>query len=111
MTVSLSLATGVNAEEPIMTRNISPFQQIVLEPGWRTSCESNSVIANLGERAAKVSIRMGKDALIRDTIEDKRGYDLISALSFAKQLGRSVDLNDVALIENHSADARVRIHC
>jgi len=101
------------ADYPSMSRNVTPMHQIVLEPGWRSSCNSNFVVQNLGEYPAEIQITMGKDAKIQDRINrwDKRGYDLVSSLSFAKQLGKTVDIDDVAMIKNMSADSKVSIHC
>ena len=54
-----------------------------------------------------------KDGKIQDVIYqwDKRGYELIPSLSFAKQLGKTVDIDDVAMIKNTSEKSKVSIHC
>jgi len=113
MGMAMSAPINASAEYPTMSRNVTPMNQIVLEPGWRSSCDANFVLENLGEKPAEVKITLGKDGLLNDTIHrwDKRGYDLISSLSFAKQLGKTVDIDDVAMIENRSADSRVSVHC
>ena len=101
------------ADYPSMSRNATPMNQTVLEPGWRSSCNSNFVIENLGEKPAEIRITMGKDGIIRDKVDrwDKRGYNLVRSLSFAKQLGKTVDIDDVAMIKNMSKDSKVSIHC
>lgn len=113
--MSMAMAAPINAsaDYPAMSRNVTPMNQVVLEPGWRSSCNANFVLENLGKSPAEVRITLGKDGRLQDTIHrwDKRGYDLISSLSFAKQLGKTVDVDDVAIIENLSKDSRVSIHC
>jgi hypothetical protein len=56
---------------------------------------------------------MSKDGKITDRISqwNKRGYDMVSSISFAKQLGKTVDIADVAMIKKMSNDSRVSIHC
>jgi len=112
---SILTSTPIKAEAdyPSMSRNVTPIHQIVLEPGWRSSCDSNFVIENLGNNPAEIQITLGKDGKIMDRISqwDKRGYDLIRSLSFAKQLGKTVDIDDVAMIKNMSKDSKVSIHC
>ena len=101
------------ADYPSMTRNSTPMHQIVLEPGWRASCNSDFVVQNLGKEMAQIEITLGKDGKIKDVIYqwDKRGYELIPSLSFAKQLGKTVDIDDVAMIMNTSKNSKVSIHC
>ena len=101
------------ADYPSMTRNATPMHQIVLEPGWRSSCSSDFVVQNLGKDMAQIEITLGKDGKIKDLIYqwDKRGYKLIPSLSFAKQLGKTVDVDDVAIIKNTSQKSKVSIHC
>ena len=97
-----------------MARNATPMHQIVLEPGWKSSCSSDFVIQNLNNKdLAKVEITLGKDGKIKDVIHqwEKRGYELIPILSFAKQLGKTVDIDDIAIIENTSQNSKVSIHC
>jgi len=101
------------ADYPSMTRDSTPMHQTVLEPGWRSSCSSDFVIQNLGKEMAEIEITLGKDGKIKDMIYqwDKRGYELIPSLSFAKQLGKTVDIDDVAMIKNNSKNSKVSIHC
>ena len=101
------------ADYPSMSRNVTPMNQTVLEPGWRSSCNSNFVIENLGEKPAEIRITMGKDGIIRDKVDrwDKRGYNLVRSISFAKQLGKTVDIDDVAMIKNMSKDSKVSLNC
>ena len=112
---TLSMAVPIHAADDTGygSRNTTPMNQIVLEPGWRSSCNSNFVVENLGENPAVIQITLGKDGRIEDRIHrwDKRGYDLIQSLSFAKQLGKTVDIDDVAIIKNMSKDSKVSIHC
>ena len=42
---------------------------------------------------------------------NKRGYNLVAKISFEKQLGKTVNIDDVALIKNSSDNSRVSIHC
>jgi hypothetical protein len=113
--VSILISSPLFAEPnyPTMARNVTPIHQLVLEPGWRSTCNSNFVLENLGDNPAEIEITMGKDGKITDRISqwNKRGYDLISSLSFAKKLGKTVDIDDVAMIKNMSKDSRVSIHC
>ncbi|MEK9630109.1 MAG: hypothetical protein VW455_13950 [Nitrospinota bacterium] len=113
--ITLSMAAPIHAADGTgyASRNITPMNQIVLEPGWRSSCSSNFVVENLGEHPAVIQITMGRDGMIEDRIHqwDKRGYDLVQSLSFAKQLGKTVDIDDVAMIKNLSKDSKVSIHC
>ena len=101
------------ADYPSMTRNATPMHQIVLEPGWRSSCSSDFVVQNLSKEMAQIEITLGKDGKIKDVIYqwDKRGYESIPSLSFAKQLGKTVDIDDVAIIKNRSQKSKVSIHC
>ena len=102
-----------NADYLTKSRNFTPLNQTVLEPGWRSSCDSSFVIENLGDNWVEVKITFGKDGTIQDTIQQwsKRGYDLKYSLSFAKQLGKTVDIDDVAMIENLSKDSKINVHC
>ena len=113
--LGLSLTTTIyaGANYPSMTRNATPMHQIVLEPGWRSSCSSDFVVQNLSKGMAQIEITLGKDGKIKDVINqwDKRGYELIPSLSFAKQLGKTVDIDDVAMIKNISKTSKVSIHC
>ena len=114
--LGLSITTTTiyaGADYPSMPRNATPMNQIILEPGWRSSCSSDFVIQNLGKEMAQIEITLGKDGKIKDVIYqwDKRGYELIPSLSFAKQLGKTVDIDDVAMIKNTSQDSKVSIHC
>ena len=113
--VSILTSSTLFAEPnyPSMSRNVTPMHQIVLEPGWRSTCNSNFVVENLDDNPAEIQITMGKDGKITDRISqwNKREYDLVSSLSFAKQLGKTVDIDDVAMIKNMSKDSRVSIHC
>ena len=96
-----------------MARNVTPMHQIVAEPGWRSTCHSNFVVENLGDNLSEIQITIGKYGKIIDKISqwNKRGYDLVSSLYFAKQLGKTVDIDDVAMIKNMSKDSRVSINC
>ena len=95
------------------TRKYSPMYQIILEPGWRLSCSSNFVIENIDKNFALIEITLGKDGKVVDSISpwDKRGYNLIEKISFSKQLGKTVDIDDVAMIKNTSNSSRVSVHC
>ncbi len=103
----------VQADYSEAETGMTPMNRIVLEPGWRSSCDSSFVVENLGNRPAQIKVRMGVDGELKDTIQkwSKRGYDLIYNLSFAKQLGKTVNIDDVALIENLSKNSRVSVHC
>ena len=122
MSVGMAAALGLSittkkiyagADYPSMTRNATPMHQIILEPGWRSSCSSNFVVQNLSKDMAYIEITLGKDGKIKDVIYqwDKRGYELIPSLSFAKQLGKTVEIDDVAMIKNTSKNSKVSIHC
>ena len=114
--LGLSITTTTiyaGADYPSMTRDATPMNQIILEPGWRSSCSSDFVVQNLSKDMAQIEITLGKDGKIKDVIYqwDKRGYELIPSLSFAKQLGKTVDIDDVAMIKNTSQNSKVSIHC
>ena len=116
--LGFSLATTTNTyaggDYHSMARNSTPMDQIVIEPGWKSSCSSYFVIQNLNNNdLAKVEITLGKDGKIKDVIQewDKRGYELIPILSLAKQLGKTVDIDDIAILENTSENSKVSIHC
>jgi hypothetical protein len=85
----------------------------ILNPSWTISCESNFVVENLSDQEAEISISLGIEGFTEDpmTASEKRGYDLRQSLAFAKQLGKTVTMDDVALITNNSDNARVRVHC
>ncbi len=95
------------------TKNYIPIHQTVLEPGWRLSCSSNFVVENIGSNFARIEVNLGRDGKIIDIINPwgKRGYNLIEKISFEKQLGKTVDIDDVALIKNSSDNSRISIHC
>ena len=95
------------------TKNYTPMHQTVLKPGWRSSCNSNFVVENIGKDFARIEISLGKDGKIIDIISPwgKRGYNLVEKISFEKQLGKTVDIDDVALIKNSSDQSRISIHC
>jgi hypothetical protein len=97
---------------PSMSTSVTPLHQIVLESGWRSTCNSKFVVENLGDNPAEIQITMGKDGKITDRISqlNKRGYELVRSLSLAKQLGKTVDIDDTAMIKNMSKDSRVSIH-
>ena len=101
------------ADYPSMTRDATPMHQMVFEPGWKSSCSSDFIVQNLSKDMAKIEITIGKDGKITDVIYqwDKRGYELIPSLSFAKQLGKTVEIDDVAIIKNTSQNSKVRTHC
>ena len=114
--LGLSITTTTiyaGADYPSMTRNATPMNQIILEPGWRSSCSSDFVVQNLSKDMAQIEITLGKDGKIKDVIYqwDKRGYELIPSLHFAKQLGKTVDIDDVAMIKNTSQKSKVSVHC
>ena len=114
--LGLSITTTTiyaGADYPSMTRNATPMHQIVLKPGWRSSCSSDFVVQNLSKDMAQIEITLGKDGKIKDVIYQwgKRGYELIPSLSFAKQLGKTVDIDDVAMIKNTSQNSKVSTHC
>ena len=108
-----STAIYAGADYPSMTRNATPMHQVVLEPGWRSSCSSDFVVQNLGKDMVQIAITLGKDGKIKDVIYqwDKRGYELVPSLSFAKQLGKTVDIDDVAMINKTSEKSKVSTHC
>ena len=85
----------------------------ILKPSWTMSCESNFVIENLGDEDAEISISLGIEGFTENqmTASEKRGYDIRESLAFAKQLGKTVTMDDVALITNNSENAHVRVHC
>ena len=88
-------------------------EMTVLNPGWRSSCHTNFVIENMDENEAEIQIRLGWEIYKEDNImgNSKRLYDLRESLSFAKQLGKTVTMDDVALVTNQSENSSVRIHC
>ena len=95
------------------TKIFTPIHQTVLEPGWRMSCSSDFVIENVGKDYARIEISLGRDGKIIDIINPwgKRGYNLVEKISFEKQLGKTVNIDDVALIKNSSENSRISIHC
>jgi len=95
------------------TKNYTPIHQTVLEPGWRMSCSSDFVIENVSKDFARIEISLGRDGKIIDIINpwNKRGYNLVEKISFEKQLGKTVNIDDVALIKNSSDNSRISIHC
>jgi hypothetical protein len=101
--VSILTSSTLFAEPnyPCMAKNIRPMHQIVLEPGWRSTYNSNFVVENLGDNPAEIQITMGKDGKITDRISywNKQGYELVSSLSFSKQLDKTLDIVDVAMIK------------
>jgi len=101
------------ANFPSMPRDTIPIHQIALEPGWRSSCSSDFVVQNLSKEMAQIEITLGKDGKIKDVIYQwgKRGYELIPSLSFAKQLGKTMDIDDMAIIENSNKTSKVSIPC
>jgi len=88
-------------------------EMTVLNPSWRSSCHSNFVIENLDEKPAEIQIQLGQETYKSDSImgNGKRLYDLRESLSFAKQLGKTVTMDDIALITNQSETSSIRIHC
>jgi hypothetical protein len=113
--MSLALAAPINATADYSGKNgnMTPLNQTTLEPGWRSSCNSSVVVENLEDDWVEVKIIMGKDGTIQDSIQkwNKRGYDLKYNLSFAKHLGKTVDIDNVAIIENLSKNSKVNVHC
>jgi hypothetical protein len=113
--VSILTSSPLFAEPnyPLMGRNVTPMHQKVLEPGWRSTYNSSFVVENLVDNPAEIQITMGKDGKITDRISqsNKRGYEVVSSLSFARQFCKTVDINDVVIIKNLSKDSRVSIHC
>ena len=95
------------------TKIYTPIHQTVLEPGWRMSCSSDFVIENVSKDFARIEISLGRDGKIIDIINpwNKRGYNLVEKISFEKQLGKTVNIDDVALIKNSSDNSRISIHC
>jgi hypothetical protein len=95
------------------TRKYTPIYQVILKPGWRSSCSSNFVIENIDKNFALIEITIGKDGKVLDAISlwDKRGFNLIKKISFSKQLGNTVVIDDVAMIKNTSKNYRLNIHC
>ena len=88
-------------------------EDVILKPGWVTSCHTNFVLENLGDESAEVAITLGIEEFSTDRLGvwGKRNYNLRENLSFAKQLGKSVTMDDVALVRNHSASSNIRVHC
>jgi hypothetical protein len=102
------------ADYPVSkTRNITPIHQIILEPGWGSNCSSNLVVENIDKNFALIEITIGKDGKVIDAIspQDKRGHNLIERISFSIQLGRVVNIDDVAMVKITSNDSRISIHC
>jgi len=95
------------------TRSYTPMHQTVLEPGWMSSCSKDFVVENIDKDFALIEITIGKDGKVADSISPwgKRGYNLIEKISFLKQLGNTVDIDDVSVIKNTSNDSRISIHC
>ena len=71
------------------------------------------MIENVGKDYARIEISLGRDGKIIDIINpwNKRGYNLVEKISFEKQLGKTVNIDDVALIKNSSENSRISIHC
>ena len=115
MGMGLALVAPINAtaDYPDMNRSMTPLNQTFPEPGWRSSCNSSFVVENMGDDWVEVKIILGKDGSIQDSIQkwDKRGYDLKYNLSFAKQLGKTINIDDVAIIENMNEDSKINLHC
>ena len=88
-------------------------EMTVLDLGWKSSCQSNFVIENLDEYTAEIQVNLGKEIYKEDSImgNGKRFYDLRDSLSFAKQLEKTVTMDDVALVTNKSKIASILIHC
>jgi hypothetical protein len=113
MCMAMTVPMNATADYSDGSRNMTPLNQTILEPGWRSSCDTSFVVENLGDDWVEVKIIMGKDGIIKDSIQnwDKRGYDLRYNLSFAKQLGKTVDIDDVAIVENVSKNSKISVHC
>ncbi|NIQ02090.1 MAG: hypothetical protein GWM98_18160 [Nitrospinaceae bacterium] len=113
----LSAAAGVNPVAGDVRRAETKVsfipEDVILNPGWRTSCHRDFVLENLDPAEAEVAIQLGIEPFARDSIpaNGKRLYRLETSLAFAKQLGKTVTLDDVAIIMNQSENSRVRVHC
>ncbi len=114
-----SLMTGILFLAPAGTsanysKNYTPAGDVMtLQPGWISSCQNDFVIENMGEEHANVKIKLGIEEFKMESIPkwEKRSYDLRHELTLAKQLGKTVHIDDVALIKNTSGDSDVRVHC
>lgn len=86
---------------------------VLLQPGWVTSCHQDFIIENPTEVPATVRIDLGIEPYRIDRIDPngRQLFDLRTSLSFAKQLGKTVHIDDVALVHNASDNASVRVHC
>lgn len=90
-----------------------PNSTVLLKPGWVTSCQKDFIVENLADTEATVRIDLGIERYHTDSLgtNEKRLYSLRESLSFAKQLGKTVNMDDVAQVQNASPDAPIRVHC
>ncbi|MGP0628333.1 hypothetical protein ACTRW9_01345 [Nitrospina sp. 32_T5] len=90
-----------------------PNSTVLLKPGWVTSCQNDFVIENDSETGATVRVDLGIEKFSTDAITSngKRLYSIRESLSFAKQLGKTVYMDDVAQVRNESKNSTVRVHC
>ncbi|MCF8721437.1 hypothetical protein [Nitrospina gracilis] len=90
-----------------------PNSTVLLKPGWVTSCQNDFIIENSSSTRARVQVDLGIEKFRTDSITSngKRLYSMRESLSFAKQLGKTVHMDDVALVRNESKEAAVRVHC
>jgi hypothetical protein len=91
----------------------SSNRTILLQPGWITSCQKDFIVENPSEAPATVRIDLGIEPYRIDHIDTngKHLFELRENLSFAKQLGKTVHIDDVALVRNASDRSVVRVHC
>lgn len=109
MGLALTVPINAAADYPDRSHNTTPVNQTILVHGWISSCDSSFFVESLGDNWVEVKIIMGKDGTIQDSIQkwNKRGYDL----KYTKQLSKTVDIDDVAIIENLSKDSNANVHC
>jgi len=86
---------------------------ILLKPGWVTSCQKDFIIENPSNVPATVRIDLGIEPYRTERIEQngRQLFELRPNLSFAKQRGKTVHMDDVALVRNAGDSSPVRVHC
>ncbi len=95
-------------------RNFTSVDEpITLRSGWVSSCQGDFVVENMGNDQARILIQLGIEEFKTEVIPkwEKRAYDLRHDLTLAKQLGKSVHINDVAQVKNISEESEVKIYC
>ena len=69
---------------------------------------SEEIPANLQKKARNNLLQIFKDFFEKKNISFN---NLVEKISFEKQLGKTVNIDDVALIKNSSENLRISIHC